>query len=76
MKEWEWEEGVREGPHLEGDGLGLAWPQGGSGLRGEYAKTLDWQGRRWEVEELWLLLGPLPRGPDPRRGVAPRGSCP
>ena len=24
------------------------------------------------MEELWLLIGPLPRGPDPRRGVAPR----
>ena len=52
MREREWEEGVGKGPHLEGDGLGLAWPHGGSGLCGEYAGTADWQGRRWEVEEL------------------------
>ena len=72
MQEWEWEEGGREEPHLRGDGLGLAWPQGGSGWDGEGAGKLAWPGRRREVEELWLLMGPLPRGLDPRRGAVPR----
>ena len=75
MKEWEWEEGVREGPHLEGDGLGLAWPQGGSGWGGEGAGKLAWPGRRWEVEELLLLVAPLPRGPGPRHGAVPKRTC-
>ena len=52
MREREWEEGVGKGLRWEEDGLGLAWPHGGSGLCGEYAGTVDWQGRTWEAEEL------------------------
>ena len=71
MREREWEEGVGKGLHLEGDGLGLACPHGGSVLRREYAGMAEWQGRRWEVEELWLLigLGGLTRGAGLSLGV-------